>query len=270
MPTNNRLAAILLSITFCSVIQFSSLKVYPQQSTTASDQTSRGVELYTQGDMAGAVSLLRETLKERDDDSRAWHYLGLALMQQGNLKLASEALEKAITLRDKSFSEEYARAGDEVRDDQLSRLKALLNDEIESRKRSLEINIEEQSPGLGQALLEAAQNQAECMERLTRVDGGHTIFRKSDITTKKARILKKPNPSYTDQAMRERESGEVVLKAVFAADGTVRYIRPVKTLKYGLTEQAVKAAKKIKFEPARICDKPVLQFVQIEYYFSNF
>ena len=266
----NRLAAILLSITFCSVIQFSSLKVYPQQSATASDQTSRGVELYTQGDTAGAISVLREAVKEREEDSRAWHYLGLALTRQGNLKEAREALEKAIKLLGKAFSEEYERAGEEVRDDQLARLKSLLNDELESRKRFIEINTEEQFPGLEQAVMEATQNRADCMQRLTRVDGGHTIFRKSDITTKKARILKKPNPSYTDQAMRERESGEVVLKAVFAADGTVKYIRPVKSLRYGLTEQAIKAAKKIKFEPARICDKPVLQFVQIEYYFSNF
>jgi TonB family protein len=266
----NRLAVSLLFITFCTVIQFSSLKVYPQQSTTAHDQTSRGVELYTQGDMAGAVSTLREALKEREDDSRAWHYLGLALNRQGNLREASEAFERAIKLLDKSFSEEYASATDEVRDDQLLRLKSLLNDEIESRKRSLEINAEEQFPGLGQELLEAAQNRADCMDRLTRADAGHMVFRKSDIKTKKARILKKPEPSYTEQARRERESGEVVLKAVFAADGTVKYIRAVKSLRYGLTEQAIKAAKKIKFEPARICDKPVLQFVQIEYYFSNF
>ncbi|HVG32850.1 MAG TPA: TonB family protein [Pyrinomonadaceae bacterium] len=266
----NRLAAILLSITFCSVIQFSSLKAYPQQSATASDQTSRGVELYTQGDTAGAISVLREAVKEREEDSRAWHYLGLALTRQGNLKEAREALEKAIKLLGKAFSEEYERAGEEVRDDQLARLKSLLDDELESRKRLIEINTEEQFPGLEQAVLEATQNRADCMQRLIRVDGGRTIFRKSDITTKKARILKKPNPSYTDQAMRERESGEVVLKAVFAADGTVKYIRPVKSLRYGLTEQAIKAAKKIKFEPARICEKPVLQFVQIEYYFSNF
>jgi len=266
----NSLAVILLSITFCTIIQFSSLKVYPQQSTTTHEQTSRGVELYTQGDMAGAVSVLREAVKEREEDSRAWHYLGLALTRQGNLKEAREALEKAIKLLGKAFSEEYERAGEEVRDDQLARLKSLLNDELESRKRLIEINTEEQFPGLEQAVMEGTQNHADCIERLTRVDAGHTIFRKSDITTKKARILKKPNPSYTDQAMRERESGNVVLKAVFAADGTVKYIRPVKSLRYGLTEQSIKAAKKIKFEPARICDKPVLQFVQIEYHFNNF
>jgi TonB family protein len=266
----NRLAAVLLSITFCSVIQLSSLTAYPQQSTTASDQTSRGVELYAQGDVAGAIDVLRKAVKEREDDSRAWHYLGLALSRQGNLKEAREALDKAVKLRTKSYSEAYAQAGEEVRDDQLARLRSLLEDELESRNRLIEINTEEQFPGLERAVMEATQNRADCIERLTKVDAGHTIFRKSDMKAQKARILKKPEPSYTDQARRERESGTVVLKAVFAADGTVRYIRPVNSLRYGLTEQAIKAAKKIKFEPARICDKPILQFIQIEYHFSNF
>jgi protein TonB len=108
------------------------------------------------------------------------------------------------------------------------------------------------------------------MEQLTRADAGHRIFRKGDIKTTKARILKKTDPSYTEEARRKLESGTVVLKAVFAADGTVRNIRPVMSLRYGLTEQAIKAAKKIKFEPATICGKPVLQYVQIEYHFSNY
>lgn len=64
----NRLAALLSLLTFCSVIQFSSLKAYPQQATTASVQTSRGVELYTQGDMAGAVNVLRQAVKEREEN----------------------------------------------------------------------------------------------------------------------------------------------------------------------------------------------------------
>jgi TonB family protein len=266
----HHLVAILLPITFCSVIQFPSLAAYPQQPAAAPDQTSLGVALYRQGDMVGATRVLREVVLEHEEDSRAWHYLGLALSRQGNLVEALEALDKAIKLRTESFSEEYERAGDEVRDDQLSRLKSLLSDEIESKRKYLQILTDEMSIGLAQTSLEATQIHAYCIEQSTRTDAGHTVFRKGDIKTTKARILKKPIHSYTEQARREQESGNVILKFVLAADGTVKYIRPVKSLKYGLTEQAIKAAKGIKFEPATMCGRPIPQFAQIEYNFSLF
>lgn len=270
MPTN-RLAIVLMSIMLCAVMQFSSLAAYAQQSAAAPDQTSTGVELYTQGDMAGAIRVLRVVVLKREEDSRAWHYLGLALIRQGNLREAREALDKAVKLRRESFFEEYDRAGDEIRDDQLARLKSLLNDAIESEKRFLEItDAEEQSYGIVQTFLEGSQVLAYCTEQATKVDAGHRVFRKSDIKTQKSRVLKKPFPSSTDEARRERANGTVVLKAVFAADGTVKYIRVANSLKYGLTEQAIKAAKKIKFEPATMCGRPVPQFIQLEYNFSTF
>jgi protein TonB len=102
------------------------------------------------------------------------------------------------------------------------------------------------------------------------VDAGHMIFRKNDLKAIKARILKKPVPESTDQARRAGESGTVVLKAVLAADGTVKDIRPFKSLGHGLTEQAIKAAKRIKFEPATMCGKPVPQFVEVQYSFDIF
>jgi Flp pilus assembly protein TadD len=114
----HRSVAILLLITSCSVFWVSSLTANPQQSAASSDLTSQGVDLYTQGDMAGAIKVLQEAVKDREEDSRAWHYLGLALIRQGDLNDAREALDKAIKLRSESFSEEYKRTGDEVRDDQ--------------------------------------------------------------------------------------------------------------------------------------------------------
>lgn len=266
--TTNRLITILTSIALCSVIQLSTGTAYPQQLAAASGHTSQGVNLYTQGDMSGAIKVLREAVKDSEGDSRAWHYLGLALIRQGDLKEAREALNKAINLRRESFAEEDKRTGERVVGDQLLQLKSLLMEEIESRKRYLEINTDEKHLGTEQAQLDASQVRADCMERATKVDAGYMILRKRDLKAKKARILDKPEPSIPKQAERARERGMVVLRAVLAADRTVQHVRPIKSLGYGLTEEAIKAARRIKFEPASICGKPIISFVQIEYYFD--
>jgi TonB family protein len=54
----------------------------------------------------------------------------------------------------------------------------------------------------------------------------------------------------------------------FSADGTVRHILIVKPLGFGLNEQAVRAARGIKFEPATKDGKPVSVVKQVEYSFS--
>lgn len=63
-------------------------------------------------------------------------------------------------------------------------------------------------------------------------------------------------------------SGTVILRAVFAADGKVKYIFAIHPLDYGLTEQAIRAARQINFIPATINGKPVSQYIQIEYNFN--
>lgn len=88
-----------------------------------------------------------------------------------------------------------------------------------------------------------------------------------DVTTR-ARVTRKPEPQYTDAARSNGVTGSVVLRAIFAADGTVRDIRVVKRLPYGLTERAVAAARQIKFKPATKNGLPVSMYVQLEYNFN--
>ncbi len=97
-------------------------------------------------------------------------------------------------------------------------------------------------------------------------DDERTVFFTNQVTTK-ARILSRPEPQYTPEARSHSVSGTVVLRSVFAADGTVQNILVLRSLSYGLTEVAVKAARKIKFVPATKDGRPVSQFIQIEYNF---
>lgn len=84
----------------------------------------------------------------------------------------------------------------------------------------------------------------------------------------KARLLKKPEPSYTDEALKNKIAGTVILKVVFTSSGTVENIRVVRELPYGLTERAIEAAKKIKFVPAMKDGHPVSMWIQLEYNFA--
>jgi TonB family protein len=85
---------------------------------------------------------------------------------------------------------------------------------------------------------------------------------------RKARLLAKPEPSYTDAAKENAIVGTVILKVVFASTGQVTNIRVAQALPYGLTEKAIAAAKKIKFIPAMKDGHYVSMWMQLEYNFN--
>lgn len=86
--------------------------------------------------------------------------------------------------------------------------------------------------------------------------------------TSKARVTEKPEPRYTAQARNQQTTGTVVLRCVFAADRTVKYLLVVDGLPDGLTERALEAARRIKFEPAIKDGRPVSVYIQLEYNFN--
>ena len=92
------------------------------------------------------------------------------------------------------------------------------------------------------------------------------VFRSSEVSTR-ARVLKKPVPSYTGAARDHGVRGMVVLRAIFAADGTVTNIVVLRGLPHGLTEVCVEAARSIKFVPATLNGQPVSTWMQLEYNF---
>jgi TonB family protein len=63
-------------------------------------------------------------------------------------------------------------------------------------------------------------------------------------------IIYKPRPEYTESARRLRIEGEVVLRVVFPASGSVQVLDVVRGLGHGLDESAIRAAQQIQFRPA--------------------
>jgi protein TonB len=84
----------------------------------------------------------------------------------------------------------------------------------------------------------------------------------------RARVLLKPEPTYTEEARRNHVEGTVMLRVVFASNGDVVQIHAVHTLPDGLTERAIAAARQIKFVPAVKGGRPVSVFMQLEYNFN--
>jgi TonB family protein len=98
-------------------------------------------------------------------------------------------------------------------------------------------------------------------------DTGERIFTGREVDTK-ARLVSKPPPVYTDEARNHQVSGTVILKVIVSKSGQVTNIRVVSGLPFGLTEQAIKAAKGIKFIPAMKDGQPVSMWMQLEYNFD--
>ena len=84
----------------------------------------------------------------------------------------------------------------------------------------------------------------------------------------KLTIISKPAAKYTDAARENDIEGSVRLKVTMLASGEVGSITVVRGLPDGLTDQAIEAARKIKFEPAKIEGKPVSKTVTIDYSFD--
>lgn len=93
------------------------------------------------------------------------------------------------------------------------------------------------------------------------------IFTGREVTSK-ARLISKPEPQYTEDARKNQITGTVVLKVVFASNGSVQNIRTVSGLPHGLTERAIAAARQIKFVPATKDGHQVSMWMQLEYNFN--
>ena len=82
------------------------------------------------------------------------------------------------------------------------------------------------------------------------------------------RILSKPRANYTDVARQNQVTGVVRVRVVFLPSGAIGSVTPMNNLPYGLTDQAIAAAKQIKFEPQKSNGVPVPVTKVIEYSFS--
>ena len=113
----------------------------------------------------------------------------------------------------------------------------------------------------GQGILWKPPVEPASYSGVQNISTGKTVDRK-------VILIMKLEPQYTEEARMNRITGRVVLKAVFSANGSVTNIRTAEGLPFGLTEQAIDAARKIKFIPAVKEGKFVSMWMQLEYNFN--
>jgi len=82
------------------------------------------------------------------------------------------------------------------------------------------------------------------------------------------KFISKPQPKYTDAARQNNVQGQVVLRISFLANGQIGSISPVRGLGNGLTEQAIAAARQIKFQPRLVNGQPQSVTMTVQYTFT--
>jgi TonB family protein len=100
-----------------------------------------------------------------------------------------------------------------------------------------------------------------------RDEAGGRIYPARQVD-QKARLLSRPQPAYPRRARRNEVRGTVRLRVVLAASGKVEKISVIRGLPDGVTEEAIKAARAIRFVPAERDGRKVSQWAIIEYNFQ--
>jgi TonB family protein len=105
------------------------------------------------------------------------------------------------------------------------------------------------------------------LARILNQDEGVDHILSSKAVDVRAVILDRPRPSYTREASRASVEGNVILRVELTATSEIGRIRVVRRLPYGLTENAIRVACKIKFKPGMKDGQPVSQWLNVEYAF---
>ena len=123
----------------------------------------------------------------------------------------------------------------------------------------------EQRQGGGHAVTGEAASEDDAEPE--RDEEGNRVYLGRQVD-RRARLLSRPEPIYPRRARRYNVQGSVVLRVVLSASGKVEKIAVLKGLPHGVTEEAVKAARGIKFVPAERDGRRVSQSVIVEYNFN--
>ena len=82
------------------------------------------------------------------------------------------------------------------------------------------------------------------------------------------KVIRMPKAPYTDRARESNVTGTVRVAVEYRADGKIGFVFPIQTLPEGLTDNCLKAARGIEFEPAIKNGRPVDVVSIVTYSFS--
>ena len=122
--------------------------------------------------------------------------------------------------------------------------------------------------GLALLLLATASN-AQFKPCDDKEVNGNLIAGEAIENSKPLRIFDIPSANFPDEARANGTHGTVSLKVRFLAGGTIGKILVIQGLPDGLTEEALKAARGIRFLPARLNGRLINSAETVEYHFPE-
>lgn len=238
----------------------------------------RGIELYNQGKSDEAVKVLQAFVKQYKLDSRGWHYLGLAYGVLGKKDEARDAHQASVQTAIQFTQDYFSNADPALVCVMVRPTSRMLTESADSAEEYLKLSEKPSKAKVDEWPARASQLRQYLKTCSIASNGGDKIAREVEMedlqgskrVSTRARIISRPHTRYTEEARRNRTSGTVVLFVMLAEDGTVKAVVPNVSLPDGLTGEATKAAKQIKFTPATVNGKPVSTFMRVEYSFSTY
>jgi hypothetical protein len=88
------------------------------------------------------------------------------------------------------------------------------------------------------------------------------------LENKGVQLFTKPRPVYTEIARKNNYEGSVTMRVTFLANGGIGSVQPIDEIPYGLTEEAIKAARKIVFIPAKRNGINISESKRVQYSFT--
>lgn len=140
---------------------------------------------------------------------------------------------------------------------------------VETLQKAVEADQEDKTSWLYLGMSHAhLKKQSLAVKALKKADKISSKNKESAEAQSKVKITSKPRPNYTDAARMNQTQGKIKLAVEFGADGSIKNIFVFQGLPNGLTEQAVEAIKKVKFEPATKDGKPYSTIGVLTYQFT--
>jgi TonB family protein len=263
------IAAGLILALFCLLLMRTThASRNPQAPEPAEDHSpayEEGMKALSDANYKKAAELFQKAAADKPDDMWAFYYFGLCLLNLKRFDEAANAYQQAMRIKPDEAAVHY----------QLGKIH-LEKGDPEAAKNELGW-LQEHSQNLALYLSDlfpadntASQPQQETTDPPANSQPPRPADKNMQPTTASQRptILYREKAKYTEIAKINHVQGAVVLQVVFEVGGVIRLIRVTRKLPDGLTQKAIEAAQKIRFNPATRNGAPVSVRGTLEFQFN--
>ena len=241
--------------------------------TFAQTERGQGIELYRKADYKAAIAALRNSNEAED-----LYYLGLAYEKSGQTGKAKDAFKKSFTESYDVFFKKFEEWQKIYNDDSKQNFADFLQ-QVKANN-AVGFAAAEKAFSLKSEIFQTNEwrVKAKVLSDTTALAKKQTkIYSISDKPITAVKILEKPfAPSPKDNRgvpfarrnERQDQTITVTLFIIYGTDGEFKLMMPVDKVFDAFTVEVLKAAGKIKFEPASKDNKPVFYRSKIQYSFS--